>query len=311
MKKLKIIYYLFAVSLLAGCGTDDEGTTTTPDAGNIIADFTFTGDKSYFEFTNLSEGASEYRWDFGDLSFYCDKESPTYVYSRAGGDLQVTLTAMNDSGNEASVTKTITAPEVKNIDIAIDGDFSDWDAVDVLVDDSATGDGSMQILKVWGGGDNLNIYIEGNTSMLLELMSLYINTDNNSSIGYEAWQWGADSGIDFLFQGPIGPLWWGDTFNSSYTDGNSSVWDADAWNWVGGIEGYVSSNIINVDADTNAIEFSVSKSILGGNNIPSSMTLGIAEMTSGWSEIAWIPQSGWDKALVSYEFPVESSGQCE
>lgn len=306
MKKMKFLYYLIAVSLLSGCATDDEGTTTTPDAGDIIADFSFIGNETFFEFTNLSEGATNYRWDFGDLSFYCEKENPTYIYTRAGGDIQVTLTAMNDVGNEASVTKTISAPEVKNIDIAIDGDISDWEDVDILVDDSSFGS-NMQILKVWGGGDNLNIYIEGNSDMLLELVSIFINTDNNSNTGFGAWQWGAESGADFLFQGPIGPLWWGDSYNSPFTE-ELGGW---AWDWIGGVVGYTSSNLINVDANTNAIEFSIPKSILGGDNLPGTISLAISELNSGWVDQAQIPQSGADGVFVSYTFPIESSGQCE
>ncbi len=305
MKKLKFLYYIIAVSLFASCGSDDD-TNMDIDPGNIIVDFSFTSDGSLFNFTNLSENATSYMWDFGDLSFYCDKENPSYVYTRAGGDLEVTLTAMNDSGNKALITKTISAPEIKNIDIVIDGDLSDWDEVDVLVDDSALGN-NMQILKVWGGGDNLNIYIEGNTNMQLELMSIFINTDGNSNTGFGAWQWGAESGADYLFQGPIGPLWWGDSYNSPFTT-ELGGW---AWDRIAGIDGYVSSNLINVDADTNAIEFSIAKEILGGDNLAETISLAFSELNSGWVDQAQIPNSGGDSAFVSYKFPVESSGLCE
>ena len=55
MKNLKFFYYLIAVSLLGGCGTDDiEGDSN----GGIIADFSFTVDENdarLFTFTNLSQ----------------------------------------------------------------------------------------------------------------------------------------------------------------------------------------------------------------------------------------------------------------
>ena len=66
MKKLKFFYYLIAVLLFVGCETDDNEDSS----GNIIADFSFTSDGSTFTFTNLSEGATSYKWDFGDLYFY-------------------------------------------------------------------------------------------------------------------------------------------------------------------------------------------------------------------------------------------------
>ena len=72
---------------------------------------------SFFQFTNLSKGATSYRWDFGDLSFYCEKENPTYRYVTVGGEVDVTLTAISDSGKQNSITKTIQAPEVIDIEI--------------------------------------------------------------------------------------------------------------------------------------------------------------------------------------------------
>lgn len=301
MKKLKFFYYIIAISLLAGCGSDDAEMSSGD--GGITVDFTFTSDGNLFTFTNLSQGATSYKWDFGDLSFYCDKENPSYRYTRAGGDLNVTLTAMNDSG-ESYATKTISAPEVKNISIEIDGSIDDWNDVDVLVDDTALGN-NTQILKLWADGENLYFYIEGNTSMLLELLSIFINTDGNSNTGFEAWQWGGESGADFLFQGPIGPLWWGDTYTSPFTT-ELGGW---AWNWTGGVDGFVSSNLINVDADTNAMEFSIPRSRIAATG--DTISLALSELNGGWVDVSQIPNSGDDSKFVIYEFPVESSGLCE
>ncbi|PJB19106.1 MAG: hypothetical protein CO117_05910 [Flavobacteriaceae bacterium CG_4_9_14_3_um_filter_33_16] len=306
MKKLKFFYYLIAVSLLAGCGTDNSGEVSD---GGIIVDFSYSvdeNDPSLITFTNLTQGATTYRWDFGDLSFYCEKENPVYRYSKKGGELNVTLTAFNESGQEAHLTKPISTPEVIKVNIAIDGNFDDWKDVDVLVDDSAYGN-NMQILKVWGGGDNINVYIEGKSTMLLELLSVFINTDNNSNTGYGAWQWGASSGADFLFQGPIGPLWWGDWYKSTFTT-QLGDW---SWDWVAGVEVLASSNVISVDANTNAIEFSISKSVLGGNNIADTISIAFAELNSGWGDVSQIPHSGSGSSFVSYKIPIESLLLCE
>ncbi|MDD7888237.1 PKD domain-containing protein [Flavivirga sp. 57AJ16] len=307
MKKLKFFYYLIAISLLAGCGTDNSEEVSN---GGIIADFSYSvdeNDPSLITFTNLSQGATNYRWDFGDLSFYCDKENPVYRYTKKGGDLNVTLTAMNESGQEANITKPINTPEVIKVNITIDGDFGDWEDVDVLVDDSAY-DNNMQILKLWGGGDYLNVYIEGKSTMLLELLSIFINTDGNSNTGYGSWQWGTDSGADFLFQGPIGPLWWGDCYKSGFTNELSADW---TWNWVAGVEALASSNIVSIDANTNAIEFSISKSVLGGNDMAETISVAFAELNSGWGDVSQIPNSGSGSSFVSYRIPVEALLLCE
>lgn len=301
MKKLKFIYYLLAVSLLAGCGADD---TETDLDGGITVDFSFTSDDNLFEFTNLSEGATTYRWDLGNLSFYCDKENPTYRYTKVGGDIDVTLTAMNDAGQEAYITKTITAPEVFNIDISVDGNFDDWENVDFAYDESASGSGSMQKIKIWGVGDNVNFYIEGNTTMQMELVDMYINADGDSSTGFLSWQWPEGSGAEFLFEGPLLSNSWGAFYQ--HTDPNGG------WGWAalaGSGANMSSSGIVNIDTETNAIEFSIPKTQLG--SLGSTLSLAITELTIGWAGVASFPEPTGTSSFVSYEFPIESSGQCE
>lgn len=299
MKKLKFFYYLIAVSLLAGCGADDS---TTAGDGGIVADFSFTNDGSLFTFTNLSKGATTYRWDFGDLSFYCDKENPTYRYTKVGGEIKVTLTAMNDSGQEAYVTKTVVAPEVKNIKIDIDGKFDDWADVDVLYDESGSGSGSMQKIKIWGGGDNINIYIEGNKSMLMELVDMYINSDGNPATGYQIdWMWPGGSGADFLFEGPMVNDSWGGLYKHSDPSGG---W---GWDWVGGNMTF--SGLVSVDSQTNAIEFRIPKSDLGA--LGSTFSIAIVEMTGGWGLVANFPEVTDTSSFITYELPKESLGLCQ
>jgi PKD repeat protein len=304
MKKLKFFYCFIAVSLIVSCGSDDTGTIATPDPGDITVDFSFTSNDNLFVFTNLTEGATTYKWDFGDLSFYCDKENPSYRYTKAGGDLQVTLTAMDDVGHEAHTTKTISAPEVLNIDIKIDGILDDWKEVEVLVDDSEIGS-SMQKLKAWSDDENLYLHIEGNTTMLMEIMDMYIDTDGNSNTGFSAWQWEESSGAELLIEGPIASLEWGDIYKSPHTS-LSNAW---VWNYVSGLIGFTSSGIVNVDANSNAIEFSIPLSTFG--DIGKSISFSIAEVNSGWAAVGQIPEAGFDKTFVTYNFPIASSGFCE
>jgi PKD repeat protein len=298
MKKLKFIYYLLAVSLLVGCGTDDEGTTTPPpDAGDIVVDFSFTSDENLFVFTNLSQGATNYRWDFGDLSFYCDKENPTYRYVKAGGDLEVTLTAMNDSGNETYITKTISTPELKEINIEIDGDFDDWQEVDFLYEE-ASGE-SMQNIKIWGGGDYINIYLEGNTTMLLEEVYMYINTDGDASTAFQSWQYPNGSGAEYVFIGSLeaDPDLWGSFF--LHIDPNGG-WD---WSELAGSKdlSLQYSGIVNVDENTNAIEMSINKDQLG--NYATTIGLSISEGNTFFPK-----ETG---AFVNYDIPIVDISLCE
>lgn len=302
MKKIKFLYYLITVSLLVSCGSDNSSDTVS--SGNIIVDFSFTSNESLFAFTNLSTGATSYRWDFGDLNFYCESESPTYRYVVKGGELNVTLTAMDDQGHEASITKTIMAPEIPNIEIGIDGSFNDWEDVDVLYDESESGSGSMQKVKVWGKGDYINVYLEGNTAMQMEIVDMFINSDGNSSTGFLSWQWPEGSGADFLFEGPLLSSSWGSFYQHIDPSGG--------WGWAalaGSSINMESSGIVNVDADTNAIEFRILKTQLGtlGNTI----SFSFSEKTIGWAGVADFPEVSGISSFITYELPIESIGLCE
>lgn len=303
MKKIKFFYYIMALSLFLGCGSDD---TEVISDGGIIADFSFTvdgNDASLFTFTNLSQGATSYRWDFGDLNFYCEKENPSYRYTKAGGEIEVTLTAMNESG-EAYVTKTIIAPVVLNIDIAIDGDFNDWAEVPVVYDESTSGALTMQKIKMWGGGDYVNVYIEGNASMKMEVVDLYINADGNSSTGLLSWQWPASSGADFLVEGAFLNNDWGDLY--SHNDPNGG-W---GWDWLNSTDSFItSSGVVVVDAQTSALEFRIPKSALG--SLGSTIGLAISELNSGWAGVADFPKVTETSSFVIYELPNEAVSLCE
>tara|TARA_R110002049_G_scaffold264918_1_gene441032 strand:+ start:5143 stop:6042 length:900 start_codon:yes stop_codon:yes gene_type:complete len=299
MKKLKFLYYLVAVSLLAGCGSDDIETDSD---GGIVADFSFAGDENLFVFTNLSQGATTYRWDFGDLSFYCDKENPTYRYVTVGGEIDVTLTAMNDSGQEAYVTKTIMAPEILDVSIEIDGNFDDWDSIDYLYEEPDAA--SMQRIKIWGKGDNISVYLEGNTTMQMEIVDMYINSDGNSSTGFLSWQWPEGSGGDFLFEGPLLSNSWGSFYQ--HTD------PAGGWGWAalaGSGTNMYASGVVSIDAQTNAIEFSIPKTQLG--SLGSTIGFAFSELTIGWAAVGNFPTVSGTSKYVTYELPIESTGLCE
>ncbi len=288
MKKTKLFYYLIAIVLFTGCSSDD----TNNGGVKPTADFSFVNDGSTFTFTNLSTNGSTYKWDFGDLYFYSNEENPVYTYA-IGGELTVSLTVTNESGEEGFISKTITAPEIIIIDIAIDGDFADWEDVEVAYDESASGSGSMQKIKIWGGGENVNVYLEGNTTMLMELVDIFINSDGDSATGFLSWQWPNGSGADYLFEGPLLSSSWGAFYEHADPAGG---W---AWTWLGGSENMISSGIVNVSSEVNAIEFSIPKSQLGA--LGDSIGFAFTEMTGGWALVASFPEVTATSAFVTIE----------
>lgn len=82
------------------------------DTDNPIASFQFEVDGTNFlqvAFTNFSQNASDYSWDFGDGNTSTD-ESPTHTYA-AGGSYEVVLTATKGSESaQRSETIMITDP---------------------------------------------------------------------------------------------------------------------------------------------------------------------------------------------------------
>lgn len=79
---------------LSSCKNDDE---TEPDP---IASFSFQNDgckaPCNVSFSNTSENASSYQWDFGDGSSSTER-SPTHEYTESG-DYTVKLTASSNGG---------------------------------------------------------------------------------------------------------------------------------------------------------------------------------------------------------------------
>jgi len=99
----------FFVSLIAsneaGSNTEYKGEFIIVSNDAPTVDFTFgTSDLNAF-FFNSANNATSYLWDFGDNNTSTE-ENPSHTYATSG-DYQVTLTAINECG-ENSITYTVT-----------------------------------------------------------------------------------------------------------------------------------------------------------------------------------------------------------
>lgn len=281
MKKNKLTQYvtmLVALLLLTACSSD---SSSSDSATKPTADFSFTNDGSTFTFTNLSKNGTKYRWDFGDLYYPSSEKDPVYTY-QIGGEIRVSLTVTNDAGEEDFITKVISAPIIKIIDVKIDGDFAEWEDV-AVTDQNTSGNGSIQKIKIWAKGANVSVYLEGNKKMQLELVDMFINTDGNTQTGFLHGNWPGGSGAEFLFEGPMVSNGWGAFYN--HTDPNGG------WGWAaiaGSGASLNTSALVSLNDTTNAMEFSIPKTQLG--TIKGSIGIAFTEMTGGWAAVANFPE---------------------
>ena len=294
MKKLKLINIVTALAalfMLGSCSKDDENKDSGPKP---VADFSFTNVGSTFTFKNLSEEGATYLWDFGDLRYRSNEKDPLYKYQKIGGKIRVSLTVTNAAGAESFVVKEITAPEFISVVIKIDGEFAEWEKVK-YASESATGNGSIQKVKLYADDDNINIYLEGNKKMLIDLIQFYIDSDGKSTTGFQSWQWPAGSGADYFFEGPLVSNGWG-TFYTHPTSDNA--W---AWNQLAGSGAALkSSGVKSVNATTNAVEFSFPRKQLMGST-GTYIGFAFTELNSGWGTVASFPEPTATSTFVKLE----------
>lgn len=102
---MKKIYYLMTALAVAfgmsACNDPVEPEQPDPEPEVIAptADFDFTVDGLKVSFTNKSQNATSYKWEFGDDETAKD-QNPTHEYA-AGGEYTVVLTAANAAGQTA------------------------------------------------------------------------------------------------------------------------------------------------------------------------------------------------------------------
>ncbi len=284
MKTTKLLFsFSIAIILLAGCSDDnsDEMTTGT----ELKADFSFTDDDSTFTFTNLSDSGKTYRWDFGDLGFISNEENPVHTYT-IGGKLLVSLTVTDENGNEGYIAKPISAPEIIQIDIAIDGDFDDWEHVDVAYENTS-GEGAIQKMKVWTVGENVNFYLEGTSDMNMELVQIYLDSDGDPNSGFSSDDWPDSSGAEIMYEGPFENE---DNWGEFYQQGEGTDWAFDDTVEGSSAEDLNISAIVNIGDGIKAVEFSINKSILG--SLGDTLGIGILELNSGYSTLSVFPDNG-------------------
>ena len=177
----------------AACSSDDEEPTPEP-----IASFQFeVSDDNGLEvtFTNFSQHATSYEWDFGDGIGTSTEENVTYTYAD-GGTFTVTLTATNETGSdEYTKDVTVISPVAENL--IQNGEFDDdsvWEILQHNANDAGTisienGEAIFNkgIQADWGSephvGINQAVEVEAGTYQF----DMHITTNGIADVWFEVW----------------------------------------------------------------------------------------------------------------------------
>jgi hypothetical protein len=272
MKK-KHYWILISIALTmlttVSCKKDDS-------SGGTKAVFSYIADGYKVNFTNFSTNATEYVWEFGDQTETSILSNPTHVFTKKGQYL-VTLTAKAGEVTSTFIdTVLIIGPNIK-----IDGDYTDWTYVGYTYQNPSTGNGGTLIgIKTFASAGNLNFYLEGTPDCNLDVMDLYIDTDNNPETGLKSWMFPAGSGADYLCEGSVSGGW-GDVFQHV---GPGNDW---AWNPILSFADVFQFSAFKTVDGNKVIEFAIKRSALGAQS--GFVNFAIVESNAGWAEVGHLP----------------------
>ncbi|MDD5694044.1 MAG: PKD domain-containing protein [Bacteroidales bacterium] len=122
---------LFAIASMTSCKDDEE------EEPEVLASFTFVADGLTVTFTNTSQNAATYLWDFGDLQTSTEV-NPVHVYTDLG-TFEVKLTAYSPKGKLHTYTNSVTCVDPDAELSKLVGTFEEGQKTWRLIRDVSTG----------------------------------------------------------------------------------------------------------------------------------------------------------------------------
>lgn len=120
-----LILGLVSLFAFSACKKDDEDDDNGGSTENPVASFQFEVSEDNFlmvTFTNFSQNATSYMWDFGDGNTSTEKD-PVHTYA-SSGDFTVKLTASNSAGTSADYSQEITITDPNDAYKLLTGEVS-------------------------------------------------------------------------------------------------------------------------------------------------------------------------------------------
>jgi len=277
MKKYILILAGISISLLTLVSCKKEN-----NSNNTKAVFSYVADGFVVNFTDFSQNAAEYTWDFGDQSTPSNKSNPTHIYSKKGDYLVSLMVSKDGQTSTFQDSVYVLGPNVK-----IDGDFTDWEHVGYSYENAGTSGGTILAVKTFASAGSLNFYLEGTEEFSLAVLDLYLDSDNNPETGFKTWMYPAASGADFLLEGNYDQATPAASAGSMFKHtGADNGW---GWTEVGTFGDVINFSAMKTVEGRNAVEFSIRREALG--SLKNQVNFALVEMNSGWSEVGALPVS--------------------
>lgn len=193
VKQFWMIAFALSIGVFSACSSDDSEDDPKPVA---TFQFAVSGENSLqVTFSNFSQNATSYAWDFGDNAGTSTEKNPTYTYAD-GGTYTVKLTATNSTGSaDHSKEVTVINPSAENY--ILNGEFDD-ESVWTIIQHNPNNAGTLTIADgvavynkglqgEWGSephiGMNQAVTVEAGNYQL----NLDITTNGISDVYFEVW----------------------------------------------------------------------------------------------------------------------------
>lgn len=281
MKKSLFFASLIALTAILAVSCKKESAVDEPKPR-----FSYEVSGLVVTFSNQSQNADSYVWDFGDGATSTEKE-PSHTYAKYDS-YTVKLTAKN-AGGEKSISDVV---EVKKqaLEIKLDGNFDDWAQVpaDLLAQASVDDDDAEGLfaIKFCSNESFIYFYIEYDSEMDVDIVSMLIDQDDNPMTGYAAYFW-ADAGTECLIQGSLSEGFGNAPIYKFAEGAPQDAWDGN-WDDTEAAEAIKVSEIKDLGKGHMAVEGSIRRSYLPDPN-GKVFQVGVYVDTADWVELGALP----------------------
>ncbi|MDR1092270.1 MAG: PKD domain-containing protein [Prevotella sp.] len=297
----KSILLIFISLIISSCSEDEpvQIALYLP-----VANFSYEAFDKKVVFTDKSENADSYYWTFGDGETSTE-QNPTHFF-KASKRYSVELTIRGEKGKTSSKKMTVdlsdgSTTDPEDVNITIDGDFSDWQAVpsSMLATSSiasyVTDLVALKQVQLCGNDNYVFFYLKADAAKF-NVVQFYIDKDNYNETGFLGWYW-SGIGSEFLLEASrednLAPT------VMEYDDANGN--GGTGWNW-----------ITLFDPAAKAIE--ISQFVAGENNIVEvegriirsyvpelgrTVKMGVALVDASWAASGLLPSKLEDGGLNS------------